>query len=86
MAELDLKNWTVERWLLVLTFVASMFTTAFTVGVNYERLNAIGARVSYIESRYLPREIYDHDQETLQKTLERLDQTLVRIEDKKNGQ
>ena len=76
MTEQILTKWTLERWLLLLTFSASTFTMIFGVGVNYERLSRAGLRVTALEMTCVPRELYASDQRALRESNDRLDERL----------
>jgi hypothetical protein len=83
---LKLPHWSVERWLLVGTFLVSILAFTFGIGVNWARLTNQEARQTALEqaleTKYLPRELYAVDQRRLTESIDRLSRALERMEDR----
>lgn len=69
-------KWTVERWLLVATFVLSALGFTFGLGVNWARITAQEAAIAAIDKTYLRADVYASDQRRISESLDRLSDEL----------
>lgn len=74
------KHWTVERWLLVLTFILSGIAFTFGLGVNWAHITEQDARQKAFEQAYLRVDLYDRDQRRLSESLDRLTRQLEQMQ------
>lgn len=76
----EMKHWTVERWLHVLTFVLSGIAVTFGLGVNWAHITEQDARQKAFEQTYLRRDLYESDQRRLSESLDRLTRQLEQMQ------
>lgn len=65
-------GFTLERVMLVLTFICSFTASVFGLGVQWARTNQVEATVLAIKADYVPREVYQSDQLRFSDAAERL--------------
>lgn len=80
-------RWTLERGLVIATFITSSLAFTFGLGVNWARLMQQEAEIRAIQDfdkaiaqTYLNRELYQADQRRLSDAVERLDRALEAIQ------
>ena len=81
-------GWTVERKLLIATFVCSAIGFGFSVGFNWARLVSVQSEVEKLQAfehavpaTYVPREVYLINQQNFTEAINRLNVTLQKIQD-----
>jgi hypothetical protein len=84
-------GWTVERKLLIATFVCSVVGVAFSAGFNWAKLVNVQDAVLKLQSVhdnlseiYVPRELYETNQRHLTQAIEKLNTTLEKMQDSKD--
>lgn len=80
MSENGTKQWTVERWLAVLTFISTALAITFGIGANWARITEAEARQRAFEATYLRVDLYDRDQIRLSESLDRLTRQLEQMQ------
>lgn len=84
METLDTANWSVERKLLVATFLSSILAFTFGLGVNYAKITQqeaeLNAFKTTVPSTYLRRDVYESDQRRLSDAITRLTEILNQTE------
>lgn len=73
-------SWSVERILLVLTFVCSVLAFMFGVGMNWSRLTAQESAITSLQQSTVPREVYQSDQRYLTESINRLTRAIENLE------
>lgn len=81
-------GWSIERKLLVATFVCSAIGFGFSVGFNWAKLTAVQTDVSKLQefergvpATYVPREVYAVQQQNLTDAITRLNVTLEKLQE-----
>lgn len=78
-----MKNWTFERWISVLTFLAAVITFIFTLGVNYAEVKSLRAdfdqHVQQYEQQYLRQSEAVIQFEALKQEVKRLHEGMDRL-------
>lgn len=79
-------RFTLERWLLVATFVTSVAAFVFGAGVQWAKTTAVDARVdatneqiAAIQVEYVRRDVYTAEQVRLSEAIDRLSRAVERI-------
>lgn len=67
-----LRAWTVERWLMVMTFVLSALGFTFGLGVNWAHITEQDANLKAFERTYVRSDVYAADQRRLSESVDRL--------------
>jgi hypothetical protein len=71
-----MSKWSIERWLLVLTFALSSVAFVFGLGVNWAHITEQDAAISAFEKTYLRADVYASDQRRISESLDRLSDEL----------
>lgn len=79
-------GWTVERVLLVMTFLASCFAFIFGIGVQWAETAAVKIDVAAVKANYLPQNVYAADQRRVSEALDRLTKSIDTMNDRQNRQ
>lgn len=74
-------KWTIERKLLVGTFVFTVLGFTFGLGVNWAMIVQHKKELDEVPRTYLRRDVYEADQRRLTEAINRLTITLERMED-----
>lgn len=74
-------SWSVERVLLVLTFVCSVLAFTFGIGVNWARLTSQESAIDALQKNTVNREVYSVDQRYLADSIDRLAKAIDRLQD-----
>lgn len=74
-------SWSVERVLLVLTFVCSVLAFTFGIGVNWARLTSQESAIEALQRSTVNREVYSVDQRYLADSIDRLAKAIDRLQD-----
>lgn len=74
-------KWTVERWLLIATFVCSSAAFVFGVGVQWAKTADVEADVEAMKGEFVRRDVYASDQRQLTDAVRRLTATLDKFVD-----
>lgn len=84
----NLRRWSVERWLLVLTFISSLAAMVFGLGVNWAHISEQDSRQKAFEElanrTFVRADVYAAEQRSLSESLDRLTRTLERIQDSRD--
>lgn len=67
-----MRTWSVERWLMVSTFVLSALGFTFGLGVNWAHISEQDAALKAFERTYLRSDVYAADQRRVSESLDRL--------------
>jgi len=77
-------GWTVERWLLILTFITSVIAVIFGLGVQWNETTSVKASVIAINTAlkqdYVRTDVYAADQRRLTEAIERLTRVLDAVD------
>jgi hypothetical protein len=73
-------TWSIERGLLVLTFVFTVLGFTFSVGVTWARLTATEAAIKVLQEQTVPREVYRAEQQALANSIDRLAVAIDRMQ------
>ena len=76
-----MRGWTLERLMLVGTFVLSALGFTFGLGVNWSRITQTEAQLKAFEQTYVRSDVYAADQRRLSESVDRLTRA---IEDLQN--
>lgn len=76
---------TIERVLLIATFVCSLTAFVFGVGVQWAKTTAVEATVQTVMTNYLPREIYNGDQKHVAEALDRLTKSIDKMNEQRDA-
>src|SRR5262245_50997319 len=72
----DVKSWSIERWLLIVSTIATVSTLIFTAGGTYFRVLAAEQKQAKFEeavpATYLRVDVYNAEQRRVSEALERL--------------
>lgn len=79
-------RWSVERVLLIATFVSSAAAFVFGVGVQWAKTTSIEAAVSAIQQQYVRQDVYASDQRALSQSIHQLTIAIDRLTEARNQQ
>ena len=77
------RRWTIERWLLVLTFMGTLVIGVFGLGVQWNEMTSIKANVTAINAAlrqdYVRADVYAADQRRYAEAIDRLTAAVERL-------
>lgn len=77
--------WSLERLLLIGTFVCSVIAFVFTLGVQWAKTTAVEEKVKAVQESSLPRELYNADQKHIADAIDRLTKALDKINEQRDA-
>lgn len=77
-----MKQWSLERWLLIATLACSAMAFVFGIGVQWAKTTAVEANVAALRDASVRRDVYNADQKALGAAIDRLTAAVDKLVDR----